>query len=47
MKGSGRHQSYKRILAGYDGSENAKRAMRGPNELAKESAADLRIGGRC
>lgn len=35
--------SYDTILVGYDGSENAKRALNKAVELAKESKAQLRI----
>ncbi len=43
MKDSGRSQSYRKILVGYDGSDNAKRALTRAIALAKESGGDLRI----
>lgn len=35
--------AYQRILVGYDGSENAERALRKAIELAKQSKGELRI----
>ncbi len=40
---SSRNRPYGRILVGYDGSENSKRALRKATELAKVHGSELRI----
>lgn len=42
-KDSGQERFYRKILVGYDGSENAKRALRKAIELTKRSKGELTI----